>query len=310
MRVMPAESLPVACTDLTCAAGGEAEWPLTYRPPLAVPALLDFLAARAIPGVEVVDPAARSISRTVRLLHAGVPMSGRLAVRFEANCPVVWLSACTSIQPAASTLVPLVRRWLDLDAEPVSVDRALGALAGATPGLRLPGCIDRFELMVRAVLGQQITVAAARTLAGRLVQRFGQALPAHGAGPQWLFPSAPALACASPASIGELGIIRRRAEALIALAERWPEVEADCNRLAPQEALQRLTDLPGIGPWTAHYMLMRGWRWPDAFPPGDVVLRRVLSGEGPLLSPKAYLAAAEAWRPYRSYAVLHLWRQS
>ncbi|PZP30395.1 MAG: adenosine deaminase [Roseateles depolymerans] len=294
-------------------ACGEPALRLAYRPPLAVDALLRFLAARGMPGVEQVDPAARSISRSLRLRHAGGWVSGRLVLRFDPVRPQVLLSPCSALWAAVGSLVPLVRRWLDLDADPVAIDAGLGALAEATPGLRLPGCLDRFELMVRAVLGQQITVAAARTLAGRLVARFGEPLAAAQVAPgvERLFPTPERLARAAVADLAELGLIRRRAEALITIAQRWPELEPELSCSAPGLALERLCQLPGVGPWTASYMLMRGWSWPDAFPPGDVVLRRMLGTPGaPPLTPRAYADAAERFRPYRSYAVLHLWNNA
>ena len=218
---------------------------------------------------------------------------------------MVRLSPCPSLWPAASTLVPRVRRWLDLNADPCTIDACLGTLALETPGLRLPACVDRFELAVRAVLGQQVSVAAARTLARRLVERFGQTLPDDQphAEVQKLFPAPGRLAQASVADIAELGIIRRRAESIIALACSWPDLPfaQDFTRVETSitEALSTLCELPGIGPWTAQYMLMRGWSWPDAFPPGDVILKKELARGN---------WQPELWQPYRSYAVLHLWR--
>ena len=165
--------------------------------------------------------------------------------------------------------------------------------------------MDRFELAVRAVLGQQVTVAAARTLARRLVERFGEALAEYQTqgDVRTLFPTPERMAETSVSEIAELGIIRRRAESIIALARAWSTLPfaRDFTRAQTSvaEALDGLCELPGIGPWTAHYMLMRGWSWPDAFPPGDVVLKKQLAGSG---------WQSEQWQPYRSYAVLHLWR--
>jgi AraC family transcriptional regulator of adaptative response / DNA-3-methyladenine glycosylase II len=297
----------------TVTACGEPAIRLAYRPPYATQALLQFLAARAIPGVESVDEAAGIVRRSLSLPYRGEAVHGRLEIRFDTARAEVLLSPCSSLWPASGALIPLVRRWLDLDADPAPIDQHLGELAADLAGLRLPGCLDRFELAVRAVLGQQITVAAARTLAGRLVQRFGVPLPEGDRVPgvELVFPTPARLAAASRDEIGSLGIIGQRAECLIELARRWPELAFARGADAPEAAAAELCELPGIGPWTANYMLMRGWSWPDAFPPGDVILRRALSrGQDQLLSPKAYLAAAEAFRPYRSYAVLHLWRSA
>lgn len=294
-------------------ACGEPALRLGYRPPLAVDALLRFLAARSMPGVEQVDLEQRTLSRSLRLRHAGAWITGRLVLRFDVQRSQVLLSPCSALWGAVGSLVPLVRRWLDLDADPEAIDAGLGALAADLPGLRLPGCVDRFELMVRAVLGQQVTVAAARTLAGRVVERFGDELSATQVAPgvQRLFPTAERIARAGVSELAELGLIRRRAEALIAIAQRWPALEPQISRSGPDASLELLCQLPGVGPWTASYMLMRGWSWPDAFPPGDVVLRRMLSPvDAAPLSPSAYALAAERFRPYRSYAVLHLWNKA
>jgi AraC family transcriptional regulator of adaptative response / DNA-3-methyladenine glycosylase II len=281
---------------------------LAYRPPYAVEALLEFLAARAIPGIETVDLAQRTVSRSLRIRHGGRVHAGRVVVRFDTAQPVLLLSPCAAVWGTAASLIPLVRRGLDLYAEPAAIDTRLGDLAQATPGLRLAGCTDRFELAVRAVLGQQVTVAAARTLGARFVQRFGTPLDADQAAPgvDRLFPLPETIAQAPVEAIAELGIIRRRAEALIALARAWPQLRyaGEAGGQAEFEAAHaELVALPGIGPWTAAYMLMRGWSWPDIFPPGDVVLRKQL----------AELPAGtvpQDWQPYRSYAVLQLWRQA
>ncbi|MCH7345551.1 helix-turn-helix domain-containing protein [Pelomonas sp. CA6] len=295
-------------------ACGEPALRLAYRPPYAVEAMLQFLADRAIPGVEAVDLAARRIERSLRLQHRGEILQGRLTLSFDREQPLVLLSPCSALWNASAALIPLVRRWLDLDARPDAIDRRLGQLAEQEPGLRLPGCCDRFELAVRAVLGQQVTVAAARTLAGRLVARFGAPLPEDQCSPQVtrLFPRPDVLAGAEVSAIAELGIIRQRAEALIAIARAWPELAFARGEGPPQQALDGLVALPGIGPWTAHYMLMRGWSWPDIFPPGDIVLRRRLSPDAqqPLPSARISEQAAERFQPYRSYAVLRLWRQA
>ncbi|HEV6965852.1 Ada metal-binding domain-containing protein [Roseateles sp.] len=282
---------------------------LAYRQPYDVAGVLAFLAPRAVAGVEVVSDT--GVTRSLALTHRGERHAGWLRVGFE-RPGEVGVDLSPSLWPAVGSLLPLLRRWLDLDADPESIAAALGE--GAVPGQRLPGCLDRFELAVRAVLGQQVTVAAARTLAGRFVERFGEALPGAPEGAGRLFPTPERIAAATRDDIASLGIIGRRAESLIALAQAWPTLAFARREGDPEAAAAGLTALPGIGPWTAGYMLMRGWSWPDAFPPGDVVLRKALAAaagsDGPPLSPKAYLDAAERYRPFRSYAVLHLWRHA
>lgn len=291
------------------ACGPASRLRLSYRPPYDADGVLAFLAPRAVAGVEAVHEA--GITRTLALEHAGRRHAGWLRVNFD-KAGEVGVELSPALWPAVGSLLPLVRGWLDLDADPQAIAAALGE--GAVPGQRLPGCVDRFELAVRAVLGQQVTVAAARTLAGRFVERFGEALADAPPGCDRLFPTPERIAAATRDDIASLGVIGRRADSLVALAQAWPTLAFARREGTPEAAAEALTQIPGIGPWTAGYMLMRGWNWPDSFPPGDVVLRKALSAradpQGPLLSPKAYLAAAERYRPYRSYAVLHLWRHS
>ena len=278
---------------------------LGYREPYDVAGVLAFLAPRAVAGVERVE--AGAITRSLALTHAGQRHAGWLRVSFQRPGEVA-VELSPTLWPAVASLLPLLRRWLDLDADPDAIAAALGD--ASVPGQRLPGCLDRFELSVRAVLGQQVTVAAARTLAGRFVERFGEPLADAPDGCQRLFPTPERIAAATRDDIASLGIIGRRADSLIALAQAWPALAFARREGGAEAAAAELTQVPGIGPWTAGYMLMRGWSWPDAFPPGDVVLRKALSGDGPPVSPKAYLDAAERYRPFRSYAVLHLWRHA
>ncbi len=302
------------------------ELQLGYRPPFDRARLLAFLAQRAIPGVEQVG--AEGLRRTLRagaLGDAAMP-AGWVAVQFAPGAPVLRLNLAPSLLPHSAALVAAVRRWLDLDAQPAVIDAALRELPGA-PGLRLPGALDAFELAVRAVLGQQVTVAAARTLATRLVDHLGTPLVTPWAEVHRAFPSPQALAAAPVDAVAALGIIRSRAGALVALGAAWPGLKTLLHPAAdPQALIERLCTLPGIGPWTAHYIAMRALGWPDAFPPGDVAVLKALrgggQGGGAITAPRqpdrsATLptaireaeAASQRWRPWRSYAVLKLWDQ-
>ncbi len=277
---------------------------LGYRAPYDTAALLRFIEQRAIPGVESVDGLA--IRRSVR---AGTlaPEPGWIEATFVPDAAQVRLRYATALAPASGRVVGAVRRWLDLDAAPEAIDAALGELPGL-PGLRLPGSVDAFELAVRAILGQQVTVAAARTLARRLVERFGVPIAAPWPEIDRTFPEPAALAGASLSSIAELGIIRARAGAITAVAQGWPAL-ADLlqSRGDPALLIERLCELPGIGPWTAHYVAMRVLGWPDAFPPNDVAVKKAMDALFGKASAREAHARAQAWKPWRSYAVLRLW---
>jgi AraC family transcriptional regulator of adaptative response / DNA-3-methyladenine glycosylase II len=158
------------------------------------------------------------------------------------------------------------------------------------------------------VLGQQITVAAARTLAGRLVDRFGTPMKTPWPGIDRAFPAAATLAGAAVEAIAELGIIRARAGAIVAIAAAWPELEVLLRtRADPSRLIERLCELPGIGPWTAHYIAMRVLGWPDAFPANDVAVQKAMAQLFGPMTPRAAAIRAQAWQPWRSYAVLRLW---
>ena len=217
---------------------------------------------------------------------------------------------------ALPAIIARIRRVFDLAADPAAIgahlakDPTLAPLVAARPGLRVPGAWDGFELAIRAILGQQITVTAARGLAGKLVQAHGEPLPAAVAGAveglTHVFPSPAALANTDFAA---LGMPRSRAAALAALAAA---VVADPQIFGPrrslEDAVRALRALPGIGEWTAQYIAMRELREPDAFPAADIGLMRALAdAEGRRPNPAELLARAEAWRPWRAYAALHLW---
>ncbi|CAN5909493.1 AlkA N-terminal domain-containing protein [soil metagenome] len=291
-------------TDATSAGNDAVCVTLAYRAPYDVAALLRFVTLRAIPGVEAVE--GHTIRRTLR---AGTVCenAGWIEARFDDRTATVRLRFAPQLAPASGRVIAAVRRWLDLDASPQTIDAALASLPGA-PGLRLPGSLDAFELAVRAVLGQQVTVAAARTLARRLVERFGEPLATPWDDVHRAFPSPALLADLPVDRIAELGIIRSRAGAILAIAKAWPQLAAHIGQRARAEPLiEALVALPGIGPWTAHYIAMRALGWPDAFPPNDVAVLKAIKQLLATTSQREADVHARAWQPWRSYAVLRLW---
>jgi AraC family transcriptional regulator of adaptative response / DNA-3-methyladenine glycosylase II len=281
---------------------------LAYRAPYDWPAMLGFLAARAIPGVEMVKDGryARTLAigadRGVVMVEPGEGSHLKVTLRF----PKV------QMWPAVLTRV---KRVFDLAADPsviaahLAEDPSLAPLVAARPGLRAPGAWDGFELAVRAVLGQQITVLAARNLAGRLTAAMGEPLEDEAAnrlGLTHFFPRAEALAQVDPTTLPMPQARGRALANLAAAAAKDPELFGPKRSL--EEAVATLRALPGIGEWTAQYIAMRALREPDAFPSADIGLMRALEGpDGVRPSPAELLARAERWRPWRAYAASHLW---
>jgi AraC family transcriptional regulator, regulatory protein of adaptative response / DNA-3-methyladenine glycosylase II len=276
---------------------------LPYRAPIDLPGLFRFLAARAVPGVEEYDDGV--YRRSLALPH-GAAVVELSAAGDHVRC-VLRLTDVRDLTAA----VQRCRRLLDLDADPVAVAAALGAdpllgrLVAGTPGRRVPGHVDGGELAVRAVLGQQVTVAAARTLAGRLATRHGAELAAPLGGVTRLFPD---MATLADADLDDLGMpaSRRRAIGTLAgaLAVGKVAIDPGADRA---ETVARLLELPGIGSWTASYVALRALGDPDVFLPTDVGVRHALAGLGVGTDPAAAAGLAERWRPWRSYALLHLW---
>jgi AraC family transcriptional regulator of adaptative response / DNA-3-methyladenine glycosylase II len=281
---------------------------LDYRPPLAWDALLEFLRGRAMTRVEVI--ADGEYRRSVVLgEHAGW-----LAVRADAKRDALVARIALGLAPKLMEVVARLRALFDLDARPDAIaahlarDPRLRASVASTPGLRVPGAFDGFEAAVRAVLGQQVSVRGATTLCGRLVERFGTPL-ANGSiffeGIDRAFPAPRVLASAALDDVRAIGMPAARAQTVIALARAIDEGQLElASRSDPERTMQALQAIPGIGPWTACYLAMRALRWPDAFPGGDLVVRKALS----VTSTKAAEAGVEALRPFRAYAVMHLWR--
>ncbi len=276
---------------------------LAYRPPLDAELLFGHYARRAMPGVEAVDGLA--LRRTLAWAHDGGVLQGWIALRLRPERHEVQLQAAPSLAPALGALLQRVRQALDLDADPERIDPVLARLpVPHRPGARLPGAFCGFEAAVRVVLGQQVTVKAARTLTQRLVARFGQPLTTSWPDLDRLFPSAATLAAADPADIGTLGIVRQRVKALQALATAVAAGEIALHPGAPlQPTLDALCALPGIGDWTAQVIAMRALGWPDAWPASDIGLMNTLGSR----DPKHITTLAEPWRPWRAYAVMRLW---
>jgi len=283
---------------------------LGYRPPYDFAAMLDFLRGRALPGVEVVD--AQSYARVIGpietpgWLRVSAWPGGEHALKLELH---------GAAPGRLLEIVNRLRRMFDLDADPQAISDALASdvrlrpLLALRPGLRLPSGWDGFEIAVRAIIGQQVSVAAARTVAARLAQRFGQALPtAFAPGLEHLFPTPEALA---DADLTAIGLTRARAETIRTMARALLDGHVDFK---PERTLDDFTArwvaLPGIGPWTAQYIAMRALGHPDAFPAEDLVLQRALPNDGSRLSAKVLSGHAETWRPWRAYAVIHLWRDT
>lgn len=275
---------------------------LDLRPPFCWPALLEFLRKRAIAGIEHVD------DRSYRRLVALDGRIGELSVVHDPTRPCLRVELPAALALVLASIVTRLRRLFDLDAQPAAIDPLLASdpllapLVAKRPGLRVPGCFDRFEALVRTILGQQVSLAAARTLTGRLVEQFGQRLDHESAhGLDRLFPSPATLASASIETIASIGIPRARATVIRTLASAWTEGTLDSNDA--ELALARLGELPGVGVWTRDYAALRVLHVPDAFPASDGALRRAF----PEFSTKQIEQRAASWRPFRAYAAQHLW---
>ena len=275
---------------------------LSYRPPFDWERTLEFLLRRAIPEVEAVRDEA--YFRTVQLSRQGREYAGSLEARHEPAARMISVRLSKELIPVCASVLERAKRLFDLHADPAAINATLGSLAQARPGLRVPGSFDGFEMAIRAILGQHISVSAARTLAGRLVARFGASLPLLVPSPNRIFPRPSRLAKASVGEIARLGITGKRADTIIALAQSVSRGELSLEPGRRLEGTMRqLREIPGIGEWTAQYIAMRALSWPDAFPHTDLGIRKAL-GES---NPRKILELAEKWRPWRAYAALHLW---
>jgi AraC family transcriptional regulator of adaptative response / DNA-3-methyladenine glycosylase II len=284
------------------AARGELVFELAYRPPYAWTEQCDFLGVRATAGVELVEKG--GYLRTVAIERDGNHYAGWISVAHRARRHTLQVTLSDSLARLVSPVLGRVKHLFDLGAQPEDIAAGLGELASARAGLRVPGAFEGFEMAVRAVLGQQITVAAARALAGRIARAFGEPIETPFASLTHVFPSPKQLAAASGDALGRLGVTRSRQRAIHALAEACSsgeltlEPEADIER-----EMEALRALPGIGEWTTQYIAMRALGWPDAFPHTDHAVKKAFNSQ----SPRRILEIAERWRPWRAYATLHLW---
>jgi AraC family transcriptional regulator of adaptative response / DNA-3-methyladenine glycosylase II len=275
-----------------------------YRPPLAWRELLRFLEARATPGVEAIEGDA--YLRTAAIGRH----RGWLKVAPHERPRALAVELSTSLLPALPAVLARVKHLFDLSARPdviaecLASHTALARLVHNVPGLRVPGAFHGFELAVRAILGQQISVRAATTLAGRLAEAYGQPIETPFDQLSRLPITAARLAALRTTSLAKLGMRGAVAAAIRSLAVEVSRericLEPGCD---PQATIAALVDCPGIGPWTAQYIAMRALRWPDAFPDGDLGLLKA-SGEP---TARALRTAAESWHPWRAYAAMYLW---
>lgn len=287
------------------AAGGTFTVQLGYRAPFDWEGLLSFIGARALAGVEAV-----TASEYVRTVELG-PHRGWIRVSNLAERRTLQVELTHTLTPALPALLGRLRNLFDLSARPdvitahLASDPMLSQRVAANPGLRVPGAFDGFELAVRAILGQQVSVKAATTLAGRFAEAYGRPIVTPYDEIRRLSPLPEAVAEAKPSAIASLGITGPRAASIVALAR---EISSGRLRLDAgtdhQVASGQLVSLPGVGPWTAAYVAMRALCSPDAFPASDMVIRKNLGGVTTARAEEMSLA----WSPWRSYATLHLWR--
>jgi DNA-3-methyladenine glycosylase II len=281
---------------------------LRFRAPYDWARVLRFFAGRAIPGVEqVADGVYRRIVE-----HRGA--TGRLTVQRHPrkHCVVATVEGAVA-RLADDAFAARIAAMFDLGADPHAIGTQLARdpwfapLVDAAPGLRVPGAWSGFELAVRAIVGQQVSVKAATTIVGRLVERAGERVAAGDSAPAWRFPTPDALAAVDIARIGMPG---KRAAALTGMARAVAVGDVPLDPAHADLATLRETwlALPGIGPWTVEYLAMRAWRDPDAWPASDLVLMQSIAARDPLLDRLAgQRRRSEAWRPWRAYAALHLW---
>jgi AraC family transcriptional regulator of adaptative response / DNA-3-methyladenine glycosylase II len=279
---------------------------LSYRPPYDWNGILAFLSARRLEGIEHVTE--RSYARTVQLGE----VTGWIRVTQSEKRHALLVEFTHTLTPVLPALLGRVRALFDLNARPDVIskhlvkDARLAPAVKANPGLRVPGAFNGFEMGLRAILGQQVTVRAATTIACRFVEAFGDPIVTPLAELNRLTPAPARVAAASVDDVARNGIVAARCRSIIALAAVQGSgglcLDGGAHH-SPDDSIRQLTGLPGIGPWTAHYIAMRALRWPDAFPKEDIAVRNNLGG----VTATEAERLSQAWRPWRSYAVMHIW---
>lgn len=279
---------------------------LAYRPPYDWKGVLAFLKMRELKRVEWVGD--DFYARTVQLGNK----KGWIKVTQSEKKNALLLELSHGLTTVLPALLNRVRDLFDLNARPDVIakqlrkDKRLAPMIKANPGQRVPGAFNGFELGLRAILGQQVTVKAATTLACRFAEQFGEPIQTPFPELDRLTPNPARVARASIDDVARLGVVSARAKSIIALARAHASGELSLDggvHHNPDETIARLAELPGVGQWTAHYMAMRALRWPDAFPKEDIAVRNNLGG----VTAKQAEELSQAWRPWRSYAVLHIW---
>jgi AraC family transcriptional regulator of adaptative response / DNA-3-methyladenine glycosylase II len=278
------------------------QFELGFRPPYDWTGINSFLGARAIAGVELAETTC--YRRTVRIVSEGKEHLGWVEIGMSSKKPALRVAVSPSLARVLASVLAGIKALMDLSCNPTEVSEVLGGLAQYRPGIRVPGAFDGFEVAVRAILGQQVTVAAARTIAGRFALALGDPVETPFGALKTVFPTATQVAQAAAGRIARLGMPEVRARTVIALARAVADGDLVLTPHTDVEAtLERLRALPGVGEWTAQYIAMRALGWPDAFPHTDLGVMRALGEK----NARRVLEAGESWRPWRAYAVMHLW---
>lgn len=275
---------------------------LPYNPPYDWAWMSGFLQARALAGIESFEKGV--YRRTLAINAQGVTTTGWLSWHRLENQAAIELAVSASLAPHLDSVIERVRQLLDLDANPQHIAATLGLLGDDAAGMRMPGCIDSFELLVRAILGQLVSVKMAATFCARLAELCGETVTTPFSGLTRLFPSPGRIAGLEVAQLRAIGIQAKRAACLIGVAQAVESGALSVDDIDDtRRGIGQLVAMPGIGAWTAHYVAMRAWGERDIFLPSDYLIKQRF----PNMTPGAINRYAEIWKPWRSYATLLIW---